>query len=62
MLKISSGDGVVGYGADDLYWGWCGVALCIFTGDGMVGYVAVGLYWGPCGRIWRCKSLLETLR
>ena len=43
-LHISTGDGVVGYGAR----------------DGVVGYVAVDLYWGRCGREWGDRSLLGT--
>ena len=44
-LHISTGDGVVGYGAV----------------DSVVGYGAVDLYWGRCGRVCRCRSLLGTL-
>ena len=53
-------DGVIGYGAVDLYWGRNGRVCCcrsllgmmlkkmtlnISTGDGVVGYGAVYLYW-----------------
>ena len=46
--KISTGDGVVDYGAGDLYWGRCGrvVSLLISTGDDVVGNGAMGLMWG----------------
>ena len=48
LLKNSTGDGVLGYGAVDLYWGRCGR------------YKAVDLYWGRCGRKCEDRSLLGT--
>ena len=74
-LHISTGDGVVGYGAVYLYWGRCGripdcryllgtvqlnMVLWISTEDGVVGYVALDLYWGRCSRKWGDRSLLGT--
>ena len=71
-LYISTGDGVEGYVAVDLYLGRiCRVVLfCMSTAVlGTLKYVAVDLvgnwtidlYWGRCGRIYRCRSLLGTL-
>ena len=45
MLWISTGDGVVGYGAVDLYCGRCG-RVCRW--DGRVGDGVVDPYWGRC--------------
>ena len=60
-LYISTGDGVVGYGAVYLYWRRCGTVPPHCSGDGPVEYDAVDLYWGRCGRVCRCRSLLGTL-
>ena len=75
-LYISTGDGVVGYVAVDLYWGrcgkkwgdrsllgteWKGMVLLIPTGDDDEENDTVNPYWGRCGRVWRCMSLLETV-
>ena len=51
-LLISTGDGVVGYGAVFLYWRRCGT-------DGVI-YRNVHHYWGRCGREWGNRSLLGT--
>ena len=61
--NISTGDGVVDYGAGDLYWGRCGrfVSLLISTGDDVVGNGAMDLYLGRNSRIWCCLSLLGTM-
>ena len=50
-LLISTGDGVVGYGAVCFYFS---------TGDGVVDYRNVNLYWGRCAREWGNRSLLRT--
>ena len=61
-LYISTGDGVVGYGAVYLYWRRCGtLPHCSSTGDGPVKYGAVDHCWGRCARVCRCRSLLGTL-
>ena len=74
-LYISTGDGVVGYGAVYLSWGRCGrkwgdkyllgtelkSMLLIPTGDDNEENGTVHLYSGRCGRVWRCMSLLETV-
>ena len=43
---------MVGNGVIDLYWGWNDAE----END------TVYLYWGRSGRVWRCISLLETMR
>ena len=59
VLWISTGDGVVGYGAVDPYWGRCGrVCRCR---DVVLGNGAIDLYWGRNGREWCCRSLLGTM-
>ena len=73
---VSTGDGVVDYRNEDLYWGRCGrtwgdrsllgtelkgMVLLIPTGDDDEENDTVNLYWGRCGRLWYCISLLETV-
>ena len=77
VLYISTGDGVVGNGAIDLYWGrngriWCCrsllgtmlqiMTLYISTGDGVLGYGAVYLFLRRCGRQTHCRSLMGTVQ
>ena len=77
-LYISTGDGVVGYGAIYLYWRRCG-RLPHCTVDlywsGVEGYGVVylywircsknrtvDLYWGRSSKIWCRRYLLGTVR
>ena len=66
-LHISTGDGVVGYGAVYLYWRRCGRIWCfrlywgrcgrvcrLRSGDVVVGNGATDVSWGRCGRVWCC--------
>ena len=62
MLYISTEDGVVGYVAEDLYWGRIGRVVrfkCLLRT--VIGYFAVDLYLGRCGREWGDRFLLGTV-
>ena len=49
-LYISTGDGVEGYVAVDLYWGRICRVVCFVHLLGTLKYVAVDLHWGRNGR------------
>ena len=67
QVYIPTGDVKKKYGNVDPYWGrrtlWLTMVLCICTRYVVVECSAVDPYWGRCCRkVYKCISLLETLR